>query len=223
MSSLIRPLGLSFSLLALTLRCLSSSCCTSLHISPLGAPWELKKRASCNRRQCRRTESCCLSVSPVHLSQKAASDSAAFHTSLSAPAHTQRKHTHTYTIGVLQSNLSIIQLHSAQIAPSRNCLFAFCRRIIRPLLFCGSLSGDERTIKHYCCRHHSRSIPGPQSAVPFFFRFCKWCGAPLSGVIVCVSACLVVVYVGGCGQLVKQALPVPCSDFNCTVKSDLAL
>lgn len=134
-------------------------------------------------------------------------------------------HTHWKGPPVQPLNYTITQRPNC---PQQELFICLCRRIIRPLLFCGSLSGDERTIKHYCCRRHGRSIPGLQSTARiFFFPFLQMVWQPLGCVIVYVSACLAgaswVGGGGGCGQLVKQAPAVPCSDFNCTVKSDLAL
>lgn len=62
--------------------------------------------------------SCCLSISPADLNQKPARLSAGVY-------RRPPSHTHTCAREVLESNLPIIQLHSAAMAPSRSCLFGF--------------------------------------------------------------------------------------------------
>lgn len=93
-----------------------------LHASPYftpGCPWSLKKNPAVtgdSREELSAAGSAFLQCTST---RRLPGRAVFFNTCMRARTHTHK--------GVLWSNLSIIQLHSPEIAPSRNCLFAFTR------------------------------------------------------------------------------------------------
>lgn len=83
-------------------------------------------------------------------------------------------HTHSQRGALLQPlNYTITQSRNC---PQQELFICLYQRIILPFLFCSSLSGDERTIKHYYSRHTGSILCLP--------KCCRWHGG---GQATCVA------------------------------------
>lgn len=116
--------------------CFSPACLCVFHPC---LPWELKKKLCVTGDT--RKELLSQHFSSVPQPEACQAERRLLH----ASTHT-RPHAHTCTREVLESKLSIIQLHSLAMAPSRSCLFGFAaekKRPFVPSLFKQRWKGDK--------------------------------------------------------------------------------